>query len=197
MSSSLLTTSEANDLYAGLTSPAIRPVRMRPIQYFLEANGTIKEMDTNNRPEFLFGIVVGISLWANKKDEHYMGVQCRTGENTGFQLNLKCNNLQYCARQAVAKLACINRLSSKDTAVTMITEQLPGRKVGGETLKAIAFDVFIDQNPVADERLACEKDPVAFMDALNFLRSELGLAALDRFTLCEDRGFDCDVDPVA
>lgn len=182
MTTSLLATTETTELLTGINPDggAIRPVRIKPIQYFLEANGAIKEMDTNNYQPCLGGQIIGVNLWLNRKDEAYMGIACKTSQSTGWQLNLKCNNLQYCARQAVAKIACLDRLSMKDTAVKMTTEQLPGRKVGGKTLKAIAFEVFVDDNPIADERLCCDKDPVAFMDAFNFLRTELGLMPFDR-----------------
>ena len=151
----------------------------------------MKLMDTRKHEDALKGVIVDVGVWNNKKGEAYLGIKCMTSKTTGFQLNLKCNNLQYCARQAVAKLGCIRSLSTRDEAVIMHTEPLSGRKVivNGEekNQRAFKFEASINGYPVADERLAAPKDPLAFMEGVNFLRSELGLQPQDSEWLMPDK----------
>lgn len=181
------------DPFAGLSpTGSSKPVpRLEFIQYFLNNEGEMKLMDTRNYEDALKGVIVDIGVWNNKKGQAYLGIKCMTSKTTGFQLNLKCNNLQYCARQAVAKLGCIKSLSTRDEAVIMHTEPLSGRKVivNGEekNQRAFAFEAAINGYPVADQRLATPKDPLAFMEGVNFLRSELGLQPQDSEWLMPDK----------
>ena len=181
------------DPFAGLSpTGSSKPVpRLEFLQYFLNLEGEMKLMDTRNCEDALRGVIVDVGVWNNKKNEAYLGIKCLTSKTTGFQLNLKCNNLQYCARQAVAKLGCIKSLSTRDEAVNMHTEPLSGRKVivngKEETLRAFKFEASINGYPVADERLAAPKDPLAFMEGVNFLRSELGLQPQDSEWLMPDK----------
>ena len=161
------------------------------LQYFLNNEGEMKLMDTRNYEDALKGVIVDVGVWNNKKGQAYLGIKCLTSKTTGFQLNLKCNNLQYCARQAVAKLGCIKSLSTRDEAsqyaYRAAIRQESHRGWRGANQRAFKFEASINGYPVADERLAAPKDPLAFMEGVNFLRSELGLQPQDSEWLMPDK----------
>ena len=79
------------------------------------------------------------------------------------------------------KLAKFRLLSTKAAAVKLITEQLSGKEMPDGTFnKATAGNVYWGDTEIGDIKDAVTKDPIAFMDAVNVLRAELGLTPQDR-----------------
>ena len=144
----------------------------------------VKDQPTNVKSG-LEGVIEDIYVWDNTKGNSYLAIKAKTSHTTGWQLNMPCKKLQYSARCMAGKLAKFGLLSTKAAAVKLITEQLSGRVMpdgegGTKTNRATAGNVYWGDTEIGDIKDAVTKDPIAFMDAVNILRAELGLTPQDR-----------------
>ena len=177
--------SATNDPFAGISpdGSCLAPAKCEYTDHYMNISGQIyvKDQPLNIKPG-LEGIIEDVFVWDTPSGSNsYLGIKAKTSHTTGWQLNMPCRKLQYSALCIAGKLSQFGLLSMRAVAVKLITEQLSGRKMpDGSFNRATVGNVFMGDTRIGDQCDVVAKDPVAFMDAVNVLRAELGLTPQDR-----------------